>query len=216
MKKLLILLVTLSLFAVPVIAQETKTEPAADETTKPEEKYDFRKIRWGMTVEEVKANEPGLTKSSEMKNAVFYRKNVMILGMKASLVYAFFFGKVYQGRYEFRVKHSYENAYIDDFNEVQQALEKKYGPPPPQTPEYIWKNRLYESDRSKHGFAVSIGHLKLVWDWYYPSPPYPEKTILINHSLYGDNYKIVHKIYYQSVEYKKMQKKVLQSQSNDL
>ncbi len=215
MKKLLILLITLSLFAVPVIAQETKTEPAAEEATKKEEKYDFRKIRWGMTVEEVKKEEEGLYKCGESKNALFLCKKLRLLGLDTELVYTFIFEELHQGRYEFQVKHSYENAYIDDFNKVQKALEKKYGPPA-KGPKYYWKNRLYESDESKHGFAVSIGHLELLYDWDYPSPPHPEKTTMINHSLWGDNYKMKHMVIYYSPDYDEMEEKAKQSQTDGL
>ena len=88
--------------------------------------------------------------------------------------------------------------------------------PPPQESDLFWKNRLYEDEKSKYGFAVSIGHLKYLTEWYYPSPPYPTKTVIISHVLKGDNYSIRHIIYYYSPDYFKINEKRIEALSDDL
>lgn len=161
----------------------------------PVQQYDFKRIIWGMSREEVKASE-NMTPSYEDEESVAY--SVTICGLRAELFYIFTkTGKLSRAGYYIDEKHFNENLYITDFWTLREALIDKYGDP--TSHDIIWRNRLYEDDYENWGLAVSIGHLVFSDSWETP-------RTRIELELYGDNFEIHLLIRYISKEFLEIEK----------
>jgi len=149
-------------------------------------KFHFRKTRWGMSSESVKATEKSETYSDE-NNLIGYETRLN--NLDCFIAYYFVKEQLASARYIFNEKHSNKNDYIHDFLAMKKLLIKKYGP----VKEDIvhWDNELYKDDTSEYGFAVSLGHLIFGCTWETD-----ETEISIE--LTGENYEIHHIIFYKS------------------
>lgn len=72
---------------------------------------------------------------------------------------------------------------------LKKLLTKKYGTP--KEDKEFWSNDLYRDDLDHWGMAIAVGHLSYYATWE------TEKTA-VEISLTGDNYKVTHKVLYQS------------------
>ena len=101
-------------------------------------------------------------------------------------------GLLYKRTIMTREKHSNDNLYIDDYNNLKEALTLKYGKP--KTDETRWLNDLFKDDTSDYGLAISIGHLvyRVFWE--------TERTNIVM-LLGGDNYVIAHAVVYTDKNY---------------
>ncbi len=144
-----------------------------------EVKYDFRKTNWGMSKEQVKATE---NKNPDFEDDAMLGYDVTISGKDFACMYSFLEDKLYESGYIFAGEHTNENLYIDDYEELKETLTKKYGKPKMDFSE-VWKNDLYKDDKSRWGFAISLGHLAYGASW-------ETSTTKIEIMLLGDNYKI--------------------------
>lgn len=152
----------------------------------------IRNTTWGDNVEEVKA---AITEEivQDQKNG---RKHIILtsttVGSKdAAIGYVFGDDKLIRINYIFREVHSNDNNHIDDFNDIDEILEQKYGEP--DSEDRVWSNDLYRDEPSEYGFAISLGHYGLQTKWN------TEDTD-ITHVLTGNNYDIEHMLQYSSVE----------------
>lgn len=150
------------------------------------ESFDFRKARWGMSMEQVTASEP-LEVSASSDEALLYKSQV--IGKDVNIVYSFVKDQLVQARYMMAEVHTNKNDYIADYNSFSEILKKKYGKPT-QDKTY-WRNKLYEDDSEHWGFAVSLGHLVQVSHWN------TDKTEIDN-ILMGENYEITCVVQYSS------------------
>lgn len=110
-----------------------------------------------------------------------------LLGYETTIGYYFIDDKLFQIAYIFAEEYSYENLYIDQYNEVKKVLTEKYGAP--KTSFDPWTNDLYKDDPSQYGFAISLGHHRKISTWN------TGEMSVIN-SLDGQNYEINHSVYY--------------------
>ncbi len=133
--------------------------------------FERRSTDWGMTVQEVKENEP-VTPTWELQRPVLadYEKRVayhtQIEGIDAALTYAFYQGHLGQAKYVFEPKHEDAVGYVDDFHTVKNWISESYGSP--ASVEEIWLDELYQYDKSLWGQAVKRGHLVMVAEWENP------------------------------------------------
>ncbi|MCD8403926.1 hypothetical protein [Tenacibaculum finnmarkense] len=155
----------------------------------------FRKSKWGANVSTVKTNEK-LEIIDESNSLLAYKTKIS--GIETIIGYLFTEGKLTSGRYLSTEEHSNKNDYINDYNNLKELLEKKYGKP--KKDKKIWKNNLYQDDYSHWGFAVSLGHLL-----YYSS--WKTENSEISVILSGENYKIELMTEFNSVELKKFKEK---------
>lgn len=121
---------------------------------------DFREISWGMTVEKVKEIEDGKILD---ENASMFVYAVNLAGHDALLFYRHKNNLVYGGGYSFQARHSDENEYITDYQELKALLIDQYGAP--DSDEMLWKNDLYKDDLAHRGRAVGQGDLVYWADW---------------------------------------------------
>lgn len=99
--------------------------------------YDFRKVNWGMSKEEVENSEwwtnPITNKSYKQKpkydlgNEICYYVN--IIEMVGNLTYEFVENKLISSRYNFIEEFEDEEQYIINFYKIKEYLVKKYGKP---------------------------------------------------------------------------------------
>lgn len=176
--------------AIALLTQFTLLATAQDESG-----YDFRKTRWGMSVAEVKALESNklLANGSHdiYDNILVYEGTIARLPTLIS--YFFISDQLVQASCAIHVKHSNENLYIDDFNNIKNALTNKYGKPINES--VIWKDDTYRDDPANYGFAISIGDLVLEKMWKTP-------TTEIYLTLRGDNHHINMAVPYMSIKLK--------------
>ena len=159
-----------------------------------EEEFSFRSgIKFGMTKSEVKALEGGTPKQEEA-DALMYT-NEEAAGKDASLIYYFEGGKLYLILVVFEEEHTNDNLYIDDFEDIDEALKTKYGTPYINA-EKLWKDDTYKSDPNDWGFAVCVGDLI-----YMTSFSICDGTVEIMHGLNGDNYEANHMLAYEATAY---------------
>jgi len=189
MKKHILILLALSvmIFTAPLFADE----------------YDFRKAKWGMSKEEVKHGE-SKEPISEGNNIFGYEDKVA--GMECYIFYVFASNKLVRTRYYFIHKHSNRTDYINDYQSLQENLQKKYGQPIDD--DRIWKNDLYKDDPSEWGMAVAIGHLIYQTQWT------TDTTGILLH-LSGDNYKIKLLIEYKSTQLHELEQKAKETETMD-
>jgi len=143
-----------------------------------QEKYDFRRVKWGMSKEEVKQSE-GKEPVFEKEDGLGYKEELG--GLDVVLFYYFRDNRLYQAAYSDMEKHTFRNKYIDDYKKFKELLIRKYGDP--ILDKQIWYDDLYKNDPSEWGLAISIGHMKYMTAWQND-----ETTITLG--LTGDNFKI--------------------------
>lgn len=153
--------------------------------------FDFRKTRWGMSVDEVIAREgaPVTREDANGLSYLFYRANVA--SKNVVLLYAFVDDKLCRALYSLDEKYSNKNNYIDDYHSFVSAITEKYGKPKEE--KTYWSNDLYRNDYKERGMAYSIGHVSSYTEWALPTT-----AIEINAS--GNNYNISVNLIYKSLE----------------
>jgi hypothetical protein len=157
---------------------------------------DFRNSNWGDSPEKVRQSETSELKAQSDEAMVYSAK---LAGFVTALGYVFAGDKLVRGNYVIREKHSNQNEYISDYEELKGLLTKKYGNPIEE--EMFFFNELYKGDSDNYGLAVSIGHLAYYAKWK------GSKTD-IGILLDGDNYKISCMIEYSGVEFKEYENKI--------
>jgi hypothetical protein len=180
----------------PMQDQTTNGQEIKQEVSSGSEKYDFRKINWGMNKEQVKATED---KKPDFESDAFVGYKVEISGNDFSCVYNFLQDKLYSSKYIFNRTHTNKNDYIDDYVNLKEILIKKYGKP--KIDKVTWENNLYKSDKQEWGMAISVGHLTYGAIWETPSTE-------IGLILGGDNYRIMLVIGYDSKELKEWARQI--------
>jgi hypothetical protein len=154
-----------------------------------EKPTDFRKTSWGMTREQVKGLESSkLVKEDE--HGLFYRSELSGFG-EVMIGYIFAQGKLVRASYLSEVRHTNQNAFIEDFGKIKPNLIEKYGKP--ESDDVIWMDDLYRDDPDNWGMAVSTGHLvyEAVWN---------TKTTKVLEKLKGDNFDVTLMVQYSSLE----------------
>lgn len=167
--------------------------------------YDFRRVYWGMSKEQVKSTETEEI-AFEQQNILSYKST--IISLDCLIGYIFTDNKLTRTKYLITEEHTNENSFISDFNTLKSALIEKYGEP--ATDEHYWLNDLYKDDYSDWGFAVSLGHHSYFATW-------ETSNTRIYLGLMGDNYSIELGIEYVSIEFEDLEKKTIKNQNyNDL
>lgn len=130
--------------------------------------YDFRKTRWGMSKEEVKASEHRdvydvyREETSEGIEVLIYEDN--LLGNECLLGYIFADDQLTRTKYIFTHDHSNHMGFIYDYEDLKEALTKKYGIP---TKDKTFWNGEEDSDNShpRDGHDLFMGRLSYGSSW---------------------------------------------------
>jgi len=135
--------------------------PSSDEQSDrvSNDNFDFRKTRWGMTVEEVKSSEAN-TPSEEKNNIVVYKEDY--LGMPSTMGYAFIDDKLVKAGYLIRESYEDPDDYINSYEKIKGALIDDFGPP--SLDEVKWLDE--ETDQADpSGKAVCEGRVIYSSEW---------------------------------------------------
>jgi len=150
----------------------------------------FRGVPWGATAEGIKkhlSKEPVL----EEKKGLMYEDKINELGVYCCFNLAN--GKFVRGNYAFKEEHANKNAFIWDFESIDELLKEKYKEPFEH--KELWLNDLYKDTPQDWGMAISVGHYVIHSRWKIGK-------VYITHILRGDNYNIVHVIQYSHEDMK--------------
>lgn len=151
-------------------------------------RFDFRNVRWGMSKKEVIAAEKA-TLVSRRSDTLYY--DVTFLGYKSSVVYFFDSNVLYKADFIIHQTHIDPSLFYKDFNELKSYFTKSYGKA--LSDKLEWKNEIYKKDKSKWGFAISIGFLVCRAEWN------SNRTRIIL-KIKGSNHQISTKIVYTSID----------------
>jgi len=133
--------------------------------------FERRSTDWGMSVQEVKENEP-IQFSWELQSPVLsdYEQRVayhtQIEGVEAALTYTFYEDHLGQAKYVFEPQHDDAVEYVQDFHTLKNWISQSYGSP--TSLQEIWLEKLYQYDENLWGQAVMRGHLVMVAEWKNP------------------------------------------------
>lgn len=133
--------------------------------------FEQRTTDWGMSVQEVKDNEP-VQSSWDLQSPVLadYEQRVayhtQIEGIEAALTYTFYDNHLGQAKYVFEPQHEDAVEFVQDFHAVKNWITRSYGAP--TFVQEIWLDTLYQYDSSLWGQAVKRGHLVVVAEWENP------------------------------------------------
>ncbi len=144
--------------------------------------YDFRKTRWGMSRDQVKATETGRIEKDDAAMLVY---SDVVSGIDAYVVYFFTYDKLTRTQYAFKRAHANENEYLGDFQNIKMTLSHTYGSP--RVDKQFWNNELYRDDHKRWGFAISIGHLSFITQWTNEST---DITLMLTGKKYAINFLI--------------------------
>jgi len=133
--------------------------------------FESRSTDWGMSVQEVKENEPVQSSwelqapvLADLEQRVAY--HTQIEGIEAALTYTFYQDELGQAKYVFEPQHEDALEFVNDFNTVKNWISQSYGQP--TSVQEIWLDDLYQYDKSLWGQAVKRGHLVMVAEWKNP------------------------------------------------
>jgi hypothetical protein len=151
-------------------------------------RYDFRNARWGMTAAEVKSSESARLLS---QNAEKLEYDMELLGYTSRVTYFFVNDRLYKATYALQQPHVDPARYYKDFEALKEQVRPVYGAP--VTDIYDWKNEMYRNDRSKWGFAISIGFLTCSTIW-------KNSATLVSLKISGSNHQISTNLEYSSMK----------------
>ncbi|HQE58313.1 MAG TPA: hypothetical protein PLA54_03865 [Spirochaetota bacterium] len=127
-----------------------------------EEKYDFRKVKWGMSFEEVLKSENINPKSSMQNEYISYNDSIFF--KDCSLNYYFFDGKLSRIFMSFGNLFPLEkNNYFEEYNEIKKLYEKRYGQV--SKSQTIWHNKKFKNNPDKINEAISKKHVNIDDTW---------------------------------------------------
>lgn len=167
------------------------------------EKHNFRRTKWGFTVDQVRA--------SEESQAIHQTDDVLVYEDRVAdkdfnVAYIFVSNKLVRAKYILKERHSNKADYLLDYATLKKVLKEKYGSP--DEDESMWRNDLYKDDSDHWGMAVSVGHLILWSKWTLPET---SVFLLIN----GENYDIDVVIEYSGLELASLEKQQSKQQNLD-
>lgn len=141
--------------------QQVETQEINEEAV---EKYDFRKAKWGMSMQEVKDSEEG-EPVLESENTLDY--SIILLKMQAQVGYTFKDDELIRAGFFFISKLESENDYIEKYDELKEELTKVNGKPVIDTEQQ--KDPSLQIDPENKGKAVCNGDLLYATQWDLPN-----------------------------------------------
>lgn len=174
---------------------------------------DIRKVKWGMTSEEVRNTESldeldidmkgmipeGFEKLSGSVTFLTYLTNV--LELDTILVYVFNGDRLVAMMYGFNPSHSSHDLYASDFANVINSLVGKYG---------RWRSDVDTSTELERRAGLEMGSL-LNGTGYRRTVEWQTSRTYIRHQITGDYREVAHVLFYESIENYRTRKRASQS-----
>jgi len=122
--------------------------------------FDFRKVRWGMGKQQVRLAESGKFLKGSSDSLQY---ELEFMGYTCTIAYIFVNDKLSKAVMLIEQPHVDPELYYSDYENLKKYLSPIYRN---QVFERCnWTNEIYKNDRSKWGFAVSIGFLTCQTQW---------------------------------------------------
>ena len=121
---------------------------------------DFRNVNWGMTLQHVKNSEKLRLITEEDK---FLEYEYTLIGIRCKIFYYFRSNLLIKAQYRINRKHHDPANFNRDYLALKRYLIGLHGDP--YTDQDTWYDNQYKSDKTKWGFAVSIGFLTRIAIW---------------------------------------------------
>jgi len=150
---------------------------------------DFRDAKFGMSPQEVRATEEDADWETPEKDVLAF--DTKLAGYDVSAGYIFVDERLVRGVYVVTEEYRNDNDYLRDFEYLNELLTKKYGKP--KEKKTRWIDDRWKDSPAYHGHALSQGDFSKYTEW-------KTKTTLITHFIYGEDYVIIHRIDYKSLE----------------
>jgi hypothetical protein len=151
-----------------------------------ESDFDFRRVNWGMTPDEVLKAEATAPDVRDHKRLQFKTR---ILDREVMLSYFFAEEKLVAAEYQLYEVYLRTESYRKTYNAFKTALTTKYGNPTKEG--LVWIDDLYRNDAAKMDLALSSGHAQYISIW-------DNATVRIKCSLRGSHHNIFCTIEYTS------------------
>jgi len=146
-----------------------------------EEQYDFRKVKWGMSFEEVLKSENINPKSSIKDEYISYNDSIFF--KDCNLNYYFFERKLSRIFISFGDLFPLEkNNYFEEYNEIKKLYEKRYGKV--SKSQTIWYNKKFKNNPDRINEAISKNHVNIGDAWIL------EKTVISLGIVVNDSGKV--------------------------
>lgn len=140
--------------------QSNDNRPTLVDIVKNDTSFDFRKVRWGMGKQPVRASEAAkLLKTGS--DSVQYELEFM--GYTCTITYLFGNDKLSKAVMLIEQPHVDPALYYNDYENLKNYLYPIYKNPVYERCD--WKNEMYKDDKAKWGFAISIGFLTCQTQW---------------------------------------------------
>lgn len=136
-----------------------------------EEEMNFRNVKWGMSEKEVKKRESAKY-LRKMFNHLLY--DTRLNGLDCTLAYGFYKDQLFTANYLFKETYSNYNKYVEDFMNLKELLDSKYG-------EFKTEVVIGDHKGMDLGIAVGMGLVKLCAAW-------ETKDTQILLQLFGNNF----------------------------
>ncbi len=130
-----------------------------------DEEADFRNVKWGMSQEDVKANEEHAVLLLDNGDELLYQINVD--QQQFILKYTFKEGLLVEGNYIFSDLTNDHVPLMDAYNQFHDLLVEQYGESTSNSA--IWTNEEYKQQPDKWELAVQNGDMSMLSNWETPT-----------------------------------------------
>lgn len=139
-------------------------DPAPEQDGQP---YDFRKTRWGMSIEEVKRSENSKPADGTKVGRFYFLHYVdTVAGLEAELNYTFEENLLTDAKYIFNDNLSKEIEPTEYFNRIKDSINKEYGEPIQYSE--VWTKDQYKDKPELHNKALYAGDVSYAAFWQTP------------------------------------------------
>mgnify|MGYP001766293038 CR=1 FL=1 len=120
----------------------------------------FRGAKWGMSKAEVikyEGRKPVLDRTADGLETIAFEDEA--LGMRVQVVYSFQDGRLVRAGYAFMEEHGDNSRHIEDYNRIEAAVGKRWGPPT-NSPVMIWSEGATPKENGSWGAELGKGLLR--------------------------------------------------------
>ncbi len=148
----------------------------------------FAGVPWGSSRDQVIAAKGQQPRFADDRTLVF---DDHIAGMPVSATFQFASNQLTRGAYFFTAKHAYENRYLEEFNDIEELLKRKYGDP--AVSDTTWHNNMFKYVYKDYGLAISLGQMSMLAGW-------KAGCVKFTHTISGGNGQVRHAIEYHHLK----------------
>ena len=158
----------------------------------------FEEMEWGLSKKDLVELEGKPTDQRKVRELEVLRYQQVVINLNCAIDYFFAANKLSRTRFSFTGDYLDKNAYLQDYQNIKDALVQKFGRPLEEGMK--WRDTSYKDDFGSWGEAVSLGHLELSSRWLTPQTE-------ITANLSGIDDEILLTVEYSGLELKELAKK---------